>query len=72
MWQSPRRPGAPFRLTGLRFGKTFLVGGKQVFAARVNLPAVTMPEQAYLRSSLSEIAEQIRAGLSEAVVEAIE
>jgi hypothetical protein len=49
----------------------FAVGGKQVFAARVNLPAVTMPERSYLRSSLAEMAEEIVEGLSDAVVEAI-
>lgn len=38
---------------------------------RVNLPATTMPEQSYLRSSLSEMAEQIREELSAAVGEAI-
>lgn len=48
----------------------FVVGGKQVFAARVNLPAVTMPERSYLRSSLAEMAGEIAEGLSEAVVEA--
>jgi hypothetical protein len=37
----------------------FAVGGKQVFAARVNLPAVTMPERSYLRSSLGEMAGEI-------------
>ena len=49
----------------------FLVGGKQAFAARVNLPAVTMPERSYLRSSLEEMADEIREGLSEAMVEAM-
>jgi phage gpG-like protein len=49
----------------------FAVGGKQVFAARVNLPAVTLPERSYLRSSLAEMAEDIAGGLSEAVGEAI-
>ncbi len=39
--------------------------------ARVNLPAVTMPERSYLRSSLAEMADAIRNGLSEAVVEAV-
>lgn len=48
----------------------FVLGGKQVFATRVNLPAVTMPERSYLRSSLAEMADQIREGLSEAVGEA--
>jgi phage gpG-like protein len=50
----------------------FVVGGKQVFATRVNLPAVTMPERSYLRASLSEMEDEIRKALSEAVVEAIE
>jgi phage gpG-like protein len=49
----------------------FAIGGKQVFAARVNLPAVTMPERSYMRSSLAEMADEIREGLSEAVVEAM-
>jgi phage gpG-like protein len=49
----------------------FLVGGKQAFAARVNLPAIAMPERSYLRSSLAEMTDEIRAGLSEAVVEAL-
>jgi phage gpG-like protein len=46
----------------------FLLGGKQAFAARVNLPAVTMPERSYLRSSLAEMADEIRDGLIEAVM----
>jgi phage gpG-like protein len=49
----------------------FLVGGKQVFAKRVNLPAVTMPERSYLRSSLAEMAGEIAEGLREAVGEAM-
>ncbi len=50
----------------------FLLGGKQAFAARVNLPAVTMPERSYLRSSLAEMADEIREGLTEAVAEVME
>ena len=50
----------------------FAIGGKQVFAARVNLPTVTLPERSYLRSSLAEMAEEIAEGLSEAVIEAID
>jgi phage gpG-like protein len=50
----------------------FVVGGKQVFAALVNLPAVTIPERSYLRSSLGEMAEEITGGLSEAVIEAMQ
>jgi hypothetical protein len=49
----------------------FAVGGKQVFAARVNLPAVTLPERSYLRSSLAEMAGEIAEGLGAAVVEAM-
>jgi phage gpG-like protein len=48
----------------------FAAGCKQVFAARVNLLAVTMPERSYLRSSLAEMAGEIAEGLSEAVVDA--
>jgi phage gpG-like protein len=50
----------------------FAIGGKQTFAARVNLPAVTMPERSYMRSSLAEMADAIRRELSEAVIEAME
>ena len=50
----------------------FLVGGKQVFAARVNLPAITMPERSYMRSSLAEMAGEIHDELDVAVVEAIQ
>jgi phage gpG-like protein len=49
----------------------FLVGGKQAFAERVNLPAITMPERSYLRSSLAEMTDTIREELSEAVTEAV-
>jgi phage gpG-like protein len=50
----------------------FAAGGKQVFAARVNLPAVAMPERSYLRSSLAEMAEEITGEFSQAVVEAMQ
>jgi phage gpG-like protein len=50
----------------------FLAGGKQAFAERVNMPAVTMPERSYLRSSLNEMADAIRQELAEALIEAIE
>jgi phage gpG-like protein len=49
----------------------FIIGGKQVFAARVQIPAVTMPVRSYMRSSLAEMAAAIREGLSEAVGEAL-
>ncbi len=48
----------------------FAVNGKQVFATRVNLPAVTMPERSYMRSSLAEMADVIREELTEAILEA--
>jgi phage gpG-like protein len=48
----------------------FLIGGKQAFATRVNLPAINMPERSYLRSSLAEMANEIKAGMGEAVTEA--
>jgi phage gpG-like protein len=50
----------------------FVVGGKQVFAARVNLPAIAMPERSYMRSSLAEMADEIRESLTGAVVEAMD
>lgn len=48
----------------------FAVAGKQIFAARVNLPAIAMPERSYLRSSLADMTDEIRDGLTEAFVEA--
>jgi phage gpG-like protein len=50
----------------------FLVGGKLAFAAHVNLPAITMPERSYMRSSLAEMADEIRDGLGEAVVDSLQ
>jgi phage gpG-like protein len=49
----------------------FLVGGKQTFAARVQMPAEVMPERSYMRSSLAETADEIREELTGAVVEAM-
>ena len=43
-----------------------------MFAARVNLPAIAMPERSYMRSALAEMADEIREELSEAVVGAME
>jgi len=50
----------------------FLVGGKQAFAARVNLPAIAMPERSYMRSSLAGMADEIRDELDATVVEALQ
>jgi len=49
----------------------FLVGGKQAFAARVNLPAITMPARSYMRSSLAEMADEIEGQLSDALAAAM-
>src|SRR5689334_15999110 len=38
----------------------FVIGGKQVFAARVQMPSVTMPERSYMRFSLDEMTDAIR------------
>lgn len=48
----------------------FIVGGKQAFAARVNLPAIAMPERSYMRSSLAEMSGEIAEELSDAVAAA--
>jgi hypothetical protein len=49
----------------------FVAGGKQLFAAHVNMPAVTMTERSYLRSSLAEMAEEIAEGMSEVVADTL-
>jgi phage gpG-like protein len=46
----------------------FAIGGKEAFAARVNLPAVTMPQRSYMRSSLAEMADAIKQDLQQAVL----
>ena len=50
----------------------FLVGGRQAFAARVNLPAIAMPERSYMRTSLAEMADDIRDELAATAIEAIQ
>jgi phage gpG-like protein len=45
----------------------FLIGGKQAFAARVQIPAVTMPERSYMRASLEEMAEEVKSEFTAAV-----
>lgn len=44
----------------------FMVGGKDVFAARVNHPGSKIPQRSYLRSSLAEIREKVVFDLQEA------
>jgi phage gpG-like protein len=50
----------------------FAVGGKPVFAARINLPAITMPEHSYMRSSLADMAGIITDELRNTVIEAMQ
>ena len=50
----------------------FVIGGKQVFATRVEIPDVQMPQRSYLRSSLTEMEPQIVEGLREAVREGMQ
>lgn len=45
----------------------FPLGGKTVFARRVNHPGSRMPERSFLRSSLRELAPTIRAELERAI-----
>jgi phage gpG-like protein len=44
----------------------FIMGGKQVFAKRVHIPDVHMPERSFLRSSLAEMKDQIIQGMRDA------
>jgi phage gpG-like protein len=50
----------------------FVIGGKQTFAARVQMPTVTMPERSFMRSSLGEMADEIKDELTGVVVEVLE
>lgn len=49
----------------------FLAGGKLAFAARVNLPAIAMPERSYMRASLADMADTVEASMNDAVAGAI-
>lgn len=49
----------------------FIIGGKQVFATRVQIPAIQMPERSYLRSALTDMADEIKEGMREAVNEGL-
>ena len=66
-----RRDPAARHRTGQGKALAFLIGGKLDFAARVNLPAVAMPERYYMRSSLAEMADEIAGAMTEAVFEAM-
>ncbi len=49
----------------------FAMGGKTVFAKRVMHPGSKIPERSFLRSSLSEMAGQIAAGLKQAAFDGV-
>jgi phage gpG-like protein len=49
----------------------FVAGGEQVFAKIVHHPGSRIPARSYLRSSLTEMAAEIDAGMKAAVIEAI-
>lgn len=46
----------------------FMIDGKMVFAKRVHIPDVTMPERSYLRSSLADKKDEIVAGIQAAAL----
>lgn len=49
----------------------FMVGGKQVFARRVNHPGSQMPQRSFLRSSLADMSGEISVGLKDAIREGL-
>lgn len=49
---------------------SFMMGGKRVFFKRVNHPGSVMPERSFMRTGLSDKAEEITTELKEAVFEA--
>ncbi len=49
----------------------FLADGQQVFARHVHHPGSRLPERSYLRSTLTEMAADIEAGMKAAVIEAM-
>ncbi len=50
----------------------FVVGGKQIFARKVNHPGSKMPERSFMRSSLKDMSTEISMGMKETVVRAIQ
>lgn len=46
----------------------FISSGKTVFAKRVNIPAVQMPERSFLRTALNEMESEIATQLTAAVM----
>lgn len=49
----------------------FMMGGKMIFAKKVNHPGSTMPERSFLRSALKEMAPDVERGLNEAIKKAL-
>ena len=47
----------------------FMMGGKMVFAKRVNWPGATMPERSFMRSSLADMRDEIVQKMTQAVQE---
>lgn len=47
----------------------FMMGGKQVFAKRVQWPGATMPERSFMRSSLADMRDEIVQKMTQAVRE---
>lgn len=47
---------------------SFMMGGKQVFAKVVHHPGSVMPERSFMRSSLAEMANDIRIEMKKAVI----
>lgn len=45
----------------------FMVGGKRVFARKVNHPGSRIPERSFLRSSLADMKDEIAVGLKDAI-----
>jgi phage gpG-like protein len=50
----------------------FQIGGRRLFARRVQHPGSVMPERSFLRSALADQADQIRDSLRAAVGEAVQ
>jgi phage gpG-like protein len=61
----------PARVIEAKNGKAlaFTMGGKQVFAKRVNWPGATMPERSFMRSSLADMKDEIVQRMTSAVQE---
>lgn len=50
---------------------SFMIGGQRIFARVVHHPGSVMPERSYMRSSLTDMAEEITVGLKQAVIDGL-